>query len=65
MTILDFKEKHMTDAHEINLMDELTLKGVTQFYAFVEERQKVYVTSYGDLCCREMLAGSVHLQKLK
>jgi hypothetical protein len=25
-----------------NLMDELTLKGVTQFYAFVEERQKVH-----------------------
>lgn len=31
----------MTDAHEINLMEELTLKGVTQYYAFVEERQKV------------------------
>ena len=27
---------------EINLMDELTLKGITQFYAFVEERQKVH-----------------------
>ena len=26
----------------INLMDELTLKGVTQYYAFVEERQKVH-----------------------
>jgi hypothetical protein len=23
-------------------MDELTLKGVTQYYAFVEERQKVH-----------------------
>ena len=23
-------------------MDELTLKGITQFYAFVEERQKVH-----------------------
>jgi ATP-dependent RNA helicase DDX6/DHH1 len=42
MSILDFKNKHMTEAHEINLMDELTLKGVTQFYAFVEERQKVH-----------------------
>lgn len=31
----------MSDAHEINLMEELTLKGVTQYYAFVEERQKV------------------------
>lgn len=25
----------------INLMEELTLKGVTQYYAFVEEKQKV------------------------
>lgn len=31
----------MHDVHEINLMEELTLKGVTQYYAFVEERQKV------------------------
>jgi len=39
-----FKAKHMPaeTTHEINLMDELTLKGVTQFYAFVEERQKVH-----------------------
>lgn len=28
--------------YEINLMDELTLKGVTQYYAFVQERQKVH-----------------------
>ena len=32
----------MKSPHEINLMDELTLRGVTQFYAFVEERQKVH-----------------------
>merc|ERR1719161_1846745 len=41
-TIVEFKNKYMADAHEINLMDELTLKGVTQYYAFVEERQKVH-----------------------
>jgi ATP-dependent RNA helicase DDX6/DHH1 len=41
-TIMDFKNKYLPDAHEINLMDELTLKGVSQFYAFVEERQKVH-----------------------
>jgi ATP-dependent RNA helicase DDX6/DHH1 len=41
-TIMDFKNKFLSDAHEINLMDELTLKGVSQFYAFVEERQKVH-----------------------
>jgi ATP-dependent RNA helicase DDX6/DHH1 len=32
----------MTKPYEINLMDELTLRGVTQYYAFVEERQKVH-----------------------
>jgi ATP-dependent RNA helicase DDX6/DHH1 len=42
VSVLDFKNKHMVEAHEVNLMDELTLKGVTQFYAFVEERQKVH-----------------------
>ncbi|CDI86265.1 ATP-dependent RNA helicase, putative [Eimeria praecox] len=42
VTVKDFKSKYLADAHEINLMDELTLKGVTQYYAFVEERQKVH-----------------------
>jgi ATP-dependent RNA helicase DDX6/DHH1 len=32
----------MISPHEINLMDELTLRGVTQYYAYVEERQKVH-----------------------
>lgn len=41
-SILSFKQKHVPDAQEINLMDELTLKGVTHYYAFVEERQKVH-----------------------
>lgn len=39
--VVAFRDKWMKDVHEINLMDELTLKGVTQYYAFVEERQKV------------------------
>lgn len=32
----------MVEPYEINLMEELTLRGVTQYYAFVEERQKVH-----------------------
>ena len=32
----------MRKPYEINLMEELTLRGVTQYYAFVEERQKVH-----------------------
>nr|CAD7261388.1 unnamed protein product [Timema shepardi] len=35
-------DKHLRDPYEINLMEELTLKGVTQYYAFVQERQKVH-----------------------
>ncbi|KAF2399962.1 ATP-dependent RNA helicase DHH1 [Trichodelitschia bisporula] len=40
--VKDFQEKHMKDPYEINLMDELTLRGITQYYAFVEEKQKVH-----------------------
>ena len=42
VTILDFKNKYLAEAHEVNLMEELTLKGVSQFYAFVKESQKVH-----------------------
>jgi len=38
----DFIKKHMKNPYEINLMEELTLKGVTQYYAFVQERQKIH-----------------------
>lgn len=41
-TVKDFKDKHLNKPYEINLMEELTLRGVTQYYAFVEERQKVH-----------------------
>jgi len=42
VTVKAFKEKFLPDPAEINLMEELTLKGITQYYAFVEERQKVH-----------------------
>ena len=32
----------MHNPYEINLMDELTLRGITQYYCFVEEKQKVH-----------------------
>eukprot|EP00035_Acanthoeca_spectabilis_P020298 m.432156 g.432156 ORF g.432156 m.432156 type:complete len:428 (+) comp17397_c0_seq1:69-1352(+) len=41
-TVKDFSDRHLNKPYEINLMEALTLKGVTQFYAFVEERQKVH-----------------------
>lgn len=42
ISVKNFMEKHLRDPYEINLMEELTLKGVTQYYAFVQERQKVH-----------------------
>jgi len=42
LTVEQFMRKHLKNPYEINLMDELTLKGVSQFYAFVQERQKVH-----------------------
>ncbi len=42
LSVVSFRDKYMPHPYEINLMDELTLKGVTQFYAFVEERQKIH-----------------------
>ncbi|KAF8822618.1 DEAD (Asp-Glu-Ala-Asp) box polypeptide DDX6 [Cardiosporidium cionae] len=42
VTVKEFQLTYLPDAHEINLMEELTLKGVRQYYAFVEERQKVH-----------------------
>eukprot|EP00466_Bigelowiella_natans_P012954 jgi/Bigna1/44984/e_gw1.108.13.1 len=41
MAIKSFLDRWMSDAHQINLMEELTLKGVTQYYAFLKEGQKI------------------------
>ena len=40
--LISLQDKHMNSPYEINLMDELTLRGITQYYAFVEEKQKVH-----------------------
>jgi ATP-dependent RNA helicase DDX6/DHH1 len=42
VTVKYFKERYLPRAYVINLMDELTLKGITQYYAYVEEKQKVH-----------------------
>jgi ATP-dependent RNA helicase DDX6/DHH1 len=42
LTVKQFMDKHLRSPYEINLMEELTLKGVTQYYAFVQEKQKVH-----------------------
>eukprot|EP01035_Chromulina_nebulosa_P020743 gene20743-26895_t len=42
VTVKGFKDKYIPDAYIINLMEELTLLGITQYYAFVEEKQKLH-----------------------
>merc|ERR1719198_1473360 len=42
VTIMDFKSRFLKKPYVINLMSELTLLGITQYYAFVEEKQKVH-----------------------
>ena len=41
VSVESFCGRHLNEPYEINLMEDLTLKGVTQYYAYVEERQKV------------------------
>jgi ATP-dependent RNA helicase DDX6/DHH1 len=40
--VKDFSLKYLPDAQMINLMEELTLKGLTQYYAYVQEKKKVH-----------------------
>ncbi|CDK27323.1 unnamed protein product [Kuraishia capsulata CBS 1993] len=42
LSVKSFMDEHLYKPYEINLMDELTLKGITQYYAFVEEKQKLH-----------------------
>ncbi|VDD81855.1 unnamed protein product [Mesocestoides corti] len=42
VSVQSFTKAHLKNPYEINLMEELTLKGVTQFYAYVQEKYKVH-----------------------
>lgn len=42
VAVRGFRDKWLKKPYEINLMDELTLRGISQFYAFVEESKKVH-----------------------
>jgi ATP-dependent RNA helicase DDX6/DHH1 len=42
VTVKSFCNRYLRNPYEINLMDDLTLKGVSQFYVFVVEREKVH-----------------------
>ena len=47
--------KAVPDVQKINLMTELTLKGMSQFYAYIEERQKLH--------CQNTLFGKLNIQQ--
>eukprot|EP00438_Fugacium_kawagutii_P015134 Skav220603 [mRNA] locus=scaffold507:52444:64463:+ [translate_table: standard] len=40
--MVHFKNCHLTDAHEVNFKEQMTLNGVSQFYICVEENRKVF-----------------------
>lgn len=40
--VKELKDKDTSSPCDITVMDELTLRGVTQYYSYVEERQKVH-----------------------
>ena len=44
-SVKSFRDKWLDDVKEVNLMDELTLKGITQYYAYVDEKQKLHCLS--------------------
>jgi ATP-dependent RNA helicase DDX6/DHH1 len=52
VTVKEFKDRWLKKPYVINLMDELTLKGISQFYAFVEEKQKLHClnTLFSKVC---------------
>lgn len=41
-SVKGFSDQYMKHPFEINLMEELTLKGVTQYYVFLEEKSKIH-----------------------
>lgn len=40
--VQNFQQDWMPDCEQVNLMNDLTLRGVTQYYAFVTESEKVH-----------------------
>lgn len=41
VAVQSFITKHLRDPYEINLMERLTLRGITEYYAYVQEKHKV------------------------
>uniref|UniRef100_A0A3P8T1T5 RNA helicase n=1 Tax=Amphiprion percula TaxID=161767 RepID=A0A3P8T1T5_AMPPE len=59
LSVQKFMNAHLQKPYEINLMEELTLKGVTQYYAYVTERQKHCKKEYFYQSCRMYINQSI------
>lgn len=53
VTVKEFRDRYLRAPQIINLMEDLTLRGVTQYYAYVQEKQKVCVAL---LCFWQLVA---------
>ena len=55
--VKSFVDKYLQDPMHVNTMSELTLKGVTQYYAFVSESKKVHClnTLFSRLCINQAI----------
>nr|VZI46626.1 unnamed protein product [Spirometra erinaceieuropaei] len=42
VAVQSFITKHLRNPYEINLMEQLTLRGITEYYAYVQEKHKVH-----------------------
>jgi len=42
ISVKGFRDRHLRKPYELNLMEELTLRGITQYYAFVDEGRKIH-----------------------
>lgn len=55
--VKSFVDEYLNDPTHVNTMNELTLKGVTQYYAFVTESKKVHClnTLFSRLCINQAI----------
>lgn len=51
VTVKDFRDKHLNRPAIINKMEELTLRGISQYYAFVQVRSPNKLPTPDQTCC--------------
>ncbi|VDQ10151.1 unnamed protein product [Trichobilharzia regenti] len=44
VTVQSFMAQHLRNPYQINLMETLTLKGITEYYAYVQEKHKLQIS---------------------